>query len=94
MTRLLLAPTAWHDVERLAHFLLESDPEAAAATAEVLISGLSILRDHPLAGRRAEHGLRELVISRGRTGYIALYRYDAASDTALVLTLRHQRELA
>ncbi len=47
-----------------------------------------------LAGRRAEHGLRELVISRGRTGYVALYRYDTASDTALVLTLRHQRGLA
>jgi len=94
LTRLLLAPAAWRDVERLARFLLESDPLAAAATAELLVSGLSILRDHPLAGRRVEHGLRELIISRGRTGYVALYRYDSASDTALVLTLRHQRELA
>ena len=94
MTRRLLAPAAWRDVERLARRLLESDPPAAAATAGLLVSGLSILRDHPLAGRRVEHGMRELMISRGRTGYVALYRYDAASDTALVLTLRHQRELA
>lgn len=93
MTRVLLAPAAWRDVERLARFLLESDPLVAAATAELLVSGLSILRDHPLAGRRVEHSLRELIISRGRTGYVALYRYDSASDTALVLTLRHQREL-
>lgn len=94
MTRLLIAPAAWRDVERLARFLLESEPEAAAVTTELLISGLSIPRDHPLAGRRAEHGLRELMISRGRSGHVALYRYDGASDTALVLTLRHQRELA
>jgi plasmid stabilization system protein ParE len=94
LTRLLLAPAAWRDVERLARFLLESDPPGAAATAELLISGLSILRDHPLAGRRVEHGLRELMISRGRSGYIALYRYDSGSDSALVLALRHQRELA
>jgi plasmid stabilization system protein ParE len=94
LTRLLLAPAAWRDVERLAGFLLETDPLAAAATAELLVSGLSILRDHPLAGRRAEHGLRELMISRGRSGCIALYRYDTASDTTLVLALRHQRELA
>jgi hypothetical protein len=34
------------------------------------------------------------MISRGRSGCIALYRYDTASDTTLVLALRHQRELA
>jgi hypothetical protein len=34
------------------------------------------------------------MISRGRSGHVALYRYDAESDTALVLALRYQRENA
>lgn len=93
MTRLLFAGRAFRDLERLAAFLVESDPLAAAATTDLLISGLAILRDHALVGRKVEHGLRELMISRGRTGYVALYRYDAESDTALVLALRHQREI-
>jgi len=92
LTRLLFAPSAFRDIERLAAFLLDGDPLAAAATTDLLISGLAILRDHALVGRKVEHGLRELMISRGRTGYVALYRYDAESDTALVLALRHQRE--
>jgi plasmid stabilization system protein ParE len=92
LTRLAFAPAAVRDIERLAEFLLETDPRASIETGEILISGLTILRDHPLVGRKVEHGLRELMISRGRSGYIALYRYDAPSDTALVLAIRHQRE--
>lgn len=92
MSRLLLAPRAWRDIARLADFLAESHSAEAAQTGELLISGLSILRDHPLIGRTVEHDLRELPISRGRSGYLALYRFDPVIDTVLVLTLRHQRE--
>ncbi|HSS05719.1 MAG TPA: type II toxin-antitoxin system RelE/ParE family toxin, partial [Rhodanobacteraceae bacterium] len=35
---------------------------------------------------------RELVISRGHSGYIALYSYEQLEDTVLVLAIRHQRE--
>lgn len=92
MTRLVLAPRALQDVTRLADFLLESDPQAAAETGEILLDGLAILAHHPLIGRMVEEGLRELVISRGRSGYLALYRYDAGQDRAIVLAIRHQRE--
>ena len=92
MTRLVLAPRAFEDLERLANFLLDADPAAALATNEVLIAGLGILETHPLVGRPAGEGLRELVISRGRSGYVALYDYDVMTDTALVLAIRHQRE--
>jgi len=51
-----------------------------------------MLQDHPLVGRIVEDGRRELVISRGKTGYVALYRYDEARDIVFVLALRHQRE--
>lgn len=92
MTRLVFAPGALRDIERLTDFLIEQDAYAAGATARILIEGLGILKQHPLIGREAEAGLRELVISRGRSGYVALYRFDVATDTALVLAIRHQRE--
>jgi plasmid stabilization system protein ParE len=90
--RLVLAPGAFRDIERLTDFLLESDSAAARETGEILISGLQILKHHPLVGRKAEHGYRELVISRGRSGYVVLYTYDAMADVATVLAIRHQRE--
>jgi len=92
LTRLVFAPGALRDIERLTEFLIEQDAYAAGTTARILIDGLGILKHHPLIGREAEAGLRELVISRGRSGYVALYRFDVATDTALVLALRHQRE--
>lgn len=91
MARLVFAPRALQDVERLVAFLIEADPGAAAATGNRLLDGLRILREHPLVGRPAEHGYRELLISRGRTGYVALYRYDVERDVAIVLAVRHQR---
>lgn len=93
MTRLVLAPRALADLERLAEFLIENDPQGAAETGSMLMRGLAILREHPLIGRKVEEGLRELVISRGRSGYLALYDYDVVRDTAVVLAIRHQREL-
>jgi plasmid stabilization system protein ParE len=90
--RLVFAPHALDDLDRLTDFLLEQSPESAAATAPIIISGLQALKLHPLLGRPAEYRLRELLISRGRTGYVALYDYHAATDTVLVLAVRHQRE--
>ena len=50
------------------------------------------LAQHPLIGRRVGAGARELVISRGATGYLALYDFDAARELVHVLRIRHQRE--
>ncbi len=92
MTRLVFSPSALQDIERLAEFLMQSDPAAASATADVLTGGLNILKEHPLIGRPAELGYRELLISRGRTGYVALYKYEVALNAAIILAIRHQRE--
>lgn len=92
MTRLVLAPKAAQDLKRLTDFLLANDSHSAHATVGVLKDGLIILKRHPLVGRTIEQGYRELVISRGRTGYVALYTYDETHDIALVLAIRHQRE--
>lgn len=92
MTRWLLAVEAADDLERLTDFLLESEPDAAIETVDLILDALDILVRHPRIGRLSVEGLRELVISRGRSGYVALYSFDEAADVALVLALRHQRE--
>ena len=93
MTAVFYAPRAIADVERLTEFLLATDRKAVAETGEILFDAIAHLARHPLVGRIVEHGLRELVISRGQTGYVALYRFDAAHDQVIVLAIRHQREL-
>lgn len=92
MAELIYAPQALADRERPTDFLLETEPAAALQTAELISEAVGVLENHPLVGRPAEHEMRELVISRGRTGYVALYSYEEQHDTVLVLAVRHQRE--
>jgi len=92
MSRHLLSEHAAQDLLQLVDFLLDEPPEDAIATVDLVVDALKILNDHPLIGRPVEQGLRELVISRGRTGYLALYDYDEATDLVVVLAIRHQRE--
>lgn len=79
------------DLERIGDFLSESGLDALE-TLDLIDEAVTILARHPLIGRPAESGLRELVMSQGRTGYIALYSYEAEFDAILVLAIRHQRE--
>ncbi len=92
MTRWVVAPQAAEDLERLVDFLLQGLLHEAATTVDLVMDALAVLERHPLMGRPLAHGLRELVISRGRTGYLALYQYDEAADVVLVLAVKHQRE--
>jgi len=92
VARLNLAAGAEADLDRLYEFLAADDPVAADAVADLILEGITILERHPLIGRPAEEGKRELVISRGRSGYVALYKYVPEEDVVLVLALRHQRE--
>jgi len=80
------------DLLRLSLFLFEKDPEAALDVFEIIKSAITILADHPLAGRLVGPALRELVISHGRTGYVASYHYDRLEHKVLVLAIKHQRE--
>lgn len=92
MTRWLLSESAAQDLEELCDFLLERFPEHAVQTVDVVLNALEVLTQHPLMGRPIGHGLRELVISRGRSGYLALYEFDPIADIAMVHAIRHQRE--
>jgi plasmid stabilization system protein ParE len=57
-----------------------------------VLLGLRALVPHPRIGRPAAEGLRELVLSVGKTGDVVLYRYVEVADAVLVLRLRQQRE--
>lgn len=92
MARLSYSQRALQDLERLTDFLLESDPQAALATIDLIEEAVNVLKRHPQIGRSVQEGLRELVISRGRTGYVALYSFEAVHDACLILAVRHQRE--
>lgn len=92
MAELVYTEQSLLDLERLSDFLIESDPRAARETVTLIFEALEMLVQHPEVGRKVHFGQRELVISRGRTGYLALYRYLPHTDRILVLALRHQRE--
>ena len=92
MTQWLVSQEAADDLEALVDFLLSDMPEHAVQTVDLIMGALNILQNHPNIGRPVQHPLRELVMSRGRTGYVALYEYDAQADVAVVLAIRHQRQ--
>jgi plasmid stabilization system protein ParE len=83
---------AFADLDRLADFLAKDAPRVAIAVIDVIRDGIEILERHPLVGRPCEEGLRELLISYGKSGYMALYSYEQEYDVVLVLAIRHQRE--
>jgi len=80
-------------VERAFEFLRKENPEAAVAAAQAIRSAIDNLGTHPLLGRRIHGDIRELVISYGATGYIALYRFLVPQDEIRILAIRHQREI-
>lgn len=92
MTRWVLSIEAADDLDRLVDFLLVTHPLDAARTNDLITDALCILERHPMIGRPIEQGLRELVISRGNSGYLAMYQYDESADVVIVLAVRHQRE--
>ena len=92
MARVVYAEAALADLERIADFLLAHETEDASEIFADIRLAVEALERHPLIGRKVDAEVRELVISRGRTGYVALYRYARALDLAFVLRIRHQRE--
>ena len=92
MAAVTYSARALADLDRLFDFLVAENPNAAAAAAAVIVDAVTILERHPYIGRPVRGRLRELVISYGRTGYVALYRVAARGDRVEILAIRHQRE--
>ena len=93
MAQIVYSKTALDNLEHAYKFLAEQDPRAAMAAVDAVREAVEALANHPLIARIIEGELRELVISYGRTGYVALYRFLPAENQIRVLAIRHQREL-
>ena len=93
MAQVVHSARALENLERAFELLLAENPSGALAAADAIGSAVNNLAAHPLVGRRVEADIRELVISFGATGYVALYRFVVQHDEVRVLALRHQREI-
>lgn len=91
---IIFAEEALADLERIFEFNFARDAADALLHIAKIRSAVMILEDHPEIGRLTEPGssLRELVISHGRSGYVALYEYSPAEKLARIAAIRHQRE--
>ena len=91
---IVFAPEALADLERILEFNLQRDPATALRHIDQIRSAVLILQRHPKIGRPIGRGsrLRELVISHGSSGYVALYEYSPADELIRVAAVRHQRE--
>ncbi|MSQ58892.1 MAG: type II toxin-antitoxin system RelE/ParE family toxin [Betaproteobacteria bacterium] len=100
---IVFAEEALADIERIFEFNFERDPETALDHVENIRTATLVLEQHPQIGRlirsvggaaagRPRPMLRELVISQGKTGYVALYEYSQVEKLVRVVSIRHQRE--
>ena len=92
MSRVELAPELGDDIDRILDHLAKHDVADPGRRVRAIIEAINALEHNPMIGRPAENELRELVIGRRSSGYVALYRYVAELDIVFVLALRSQRE--
>lgn len=82
------------DLLRLYGFLLEQDMKAAKGAMDAIDKSVELLRSFPFTCRKAEPDdpfLRELLVSFGASGYVALYEIEG-DHVVTILAVRHQRE--
>lgn len=91
MAKIVVTPPAFGDLERIFTFYAD-DRGRARAHIETIREAIMILARHPQIGRLVDAELRELVISHGKGGFLALYRYVRRPEHVRILRIRHQRE--
>lgn len=87
------------DLKHLYSFLLKRDTEAAARALEAIRHATRLLESFPFTCRKVDEAnpfLRELVISFGDSGYVALFEIEGGPHADIchvtILAVRHQRE--
>ena len=86
--------TAREDLHRLFAFLVERDVRAAQRAGKAIGASIELLRQFPFTCRKATPDnafLREMVISFGAAGYVALFEIEN-DETITILAIRHQSE--
>lgn len=94
MPRIVVTAGAALGLERCRKFLSEKNPAASRRAGQAIRGQFDLLRFQPGMGRPLddEPDLRELLISFGDSGYVALYHYEPQTDTVSILAFRHQKE--
>ena len=85
---------AREDLKRLYGFLLGQDKAAATKALNTIEQAIELLKTFPFTCRKAQADnpfLRELIISFGANGYVALFEIEE-NETVTILAVRHQRE--
>jgi plasmid stabilization system protein ParE len=92
MATIKLTARAFSHLESIFEHVAERDPQRALDAIRRIRHGITILEQHPLMGRVVEEGRRELVVSRGRSTHLVLYRWLPNDDVVLVLAVRDARQ--
>ena len=92
MAQVVHAAEALEDLARLVDFLEDEMPGSSKEPVDSIAEAVTMLGLHPHLGRRMDRLRRELVISHGKSGYLAIYRFDPVRDLVRILRIRHQRE--
>ena len=91
-TRLDIAERFHKDIDHIVAHLRAHDANDIDVRVEEIFGALWVLKSHPLIGRLADDGSRELVIGRDARGFVVRYRYNPIKDEVDVAALRAQRE--
>ena len=91
-TTINVTPQASADIERLDDFLWDQKVTLAGDLYAYLTKALRLLQLQPGVGRPLGAALRELIIDRGCSGYLARYQYKRESGVVTILRSRHQSE--
>lgn len=94
MPRLIVTEGAGKGLEHCRRFLADKDPLVARRATQAIERRFARLEESPEVGRPFPDRpvRRELIIEFGGSGYVALYRYERADETAYVLAFRYQKE--
>ena len=69
MPRVFLSTAAFEDLLRLEEFLSDADDPLVGELLDYVLDALQVLTHQPCIGRPVAGGLRELIVSRRRSGY-------------------------
>lgn len=91
MPRVIITEGAAEGLERCRKFLAAKVREAARQAGQVIEQQFLLLETTPDIGRPLPEmpALRELVITFGDSGYVALYRHEPADNAVYILAFRH-----
>lgn len=97
MPSLIWTPQALQDTQRLYQFLAAKNRDAAKRAVTIIRESVNILAKQPEVGRPvAEMAVefREWPINLGDSGYVVLYHYNSNEQQAVILSVKHQKEVA